>query len=202
MLLRGQCRKSKRRRFDCRATDPQQRSELRDHSRGGIHKLDLAYSLVQSGFDLLGTPWLASFKQQESAYKKTEDRAIVILDVKTTLLYEFIFEENLYGLSDSRKLLQIGMILRNIAFDGPETSDPARLEDPHSYAAKTLTLVYRAMGANFYRACAFCVNDRRKSGPDTYHYYRDAKYAYPEKTGWDYDLEKLLKEYHIQVVPR
>ena len=140
-------------------------------------------------------------RQQKSAHK-TEDRAIVILDVKTRLLDECIFEENLYGLSDSRKLLQIGMILRDIALDGPETSDPARLEDPHSYAAKTLTLVYRAMGANYYRACAFCVKDRRKSGPDTYHYYRDAKYAYPEKTGWDYDLEILLKEYHIQVVSR
>lgn len=165
-------------------------------------KLDLAYNLVQSGFYLLGTPWLSSLSSKNPRILKTEDRAVFILDVKTTELQYFIFEENPHGLSDLWQLFQIGLILINIALNDPDTSCPARLEDPHSYAAKKLSLVYQTMGTNYTRACAFCVKDRRSPGPDTYDYQHDAKYAYPEKTCWIYDLKDLLKEYHIQVVSR
>lgn len=163
-------------------------------------KLDLAYNLVQSGFYLLGTPWLASLSSKNPRIVKTEDRAVFILDVKTTELQYFIFEENPHGLSDLWQLFQVGLILIDIALDDPDTSSPARLEDPHSYAAKKLSLVYQTMGANYTRACAFCVKDRRSPGPETYDYQHDAKYAYPEKTCWIYDLKDLLKEYHKQVV--
>ena len=84
-----------------------------------------------------------------------------MLDVTVTRLEWFIFEDNRNGLSDSWQLFQIGIILIDIALDGPNTSDPERLEDPHSYAAKRLPLIYKAVHVNYYRACAFCVQERR-----------------------------------------
>lgn len=165
-------------------------------------KWDLAYNLAQSGFYLLGTPWLASLSSKTLRIMKTKDRAVFILDVKTWELESIFLDENSYRLSDSWQLFQIGLILIDIALDYPDASDLARLEDPHSYAAMKLPLVYHVMGAYYYRACAFCVKDRRSSRDDTYNYQHHSKYAYPEKTSWKCDLKQLLEEYHIQVVSR
>lgn len=199
--IAGSMSESERSAFRLQSNRPSTEVEIL-RSLSWRDQMDLAYDLVQSGFYLLGTPWLASLSSNNPRIVKTEDRAGFILDVETTQRDWLIFTKNRYALSEAWQLLQIGMILIDIAFDGPDTSDPARLEDPHSYAAKKLPLVYKALGANYYRACAFCVKDRRKSGPDPYHYYRDAKYAYPEKTGWECALEELLKEHQIQVVSR
>lgn len=96
------------------------------------------------------------------------------------------------------------MILIDIALDGPEDSDPTKREDKYLYASKKLPLVYEAMGSNYYRACAFCVQDRRslnyRRSSESYH--RHEKYWYPIKTGWEVFLVQLLEQYHVQVVSR
>ena len=55
------------------------------------------------------------------------------------------------------------MMLIDIALDGTDISDTARLEDPYLYASKKLPLVYQAVTAKFYRACAFCIRDCKSS---------------------------------------
>ena len=90
------------------------------------------------------------------------------------------------------------MILIDIALDSHDTSDPVRLDDPHLYAFKRLPLVHEAVGSGYYRAYAFCVQDRRSSPS----YGRYEKYEYPEQTGWEVYLKDLLTQYHVHVVSR
>lgn len=90
------------------------------------------------------------------------------------------------------------MISIEITLDSTEVSDLAKDGDPRLFVSKTLPLVYKAVGADYYRACAFCGQDR--SSPSFYrqHY----KYEYLEQTGWEVYLKGLLMEYHVQVVSR
>ena len=160
-------------------------------------KIDLAYNLIQCGFYLLGTPWLACLSSKSLRINVTKDRKVCVLDI-TTMPLDFHFLLDRDGLSESSQLLQIGMILIDIALDSHNTSDPARLDDPHLYASKRLPLVHEAIGSNYYRACAFCVQDRRSSPS----YGRYEKYVYPDQTGWELYLKDLLTQYHVQVVSR
>lgn len=160
-------------------------------------KLDLAYNLVQCGFYLLGTPWLASLSSKHIRRIETEKGNICVLGVKTLPLDEFY----LYSpdaLSESSQLFQIGMILIELALNGPEKSDQAKYEDPYLYAFNKLPLVQKAIGSKYYRACAFCIKDRRSVSS----YGRPEKYKYPQETGWDVYLKDLLEDYHVQVVSR
>ena len=167
------------------------------HSLTWIAKINLAYDLVQCGFYLLGTPWLAGLSSKSLRSIETKDRKVSVLDVTTMPLdYHFLHDHD--GLSEISQLLRLGIILIDIALDSHDTSDPGRLDDPHLYAAKRLPLVYEAIGSNYYRACAFCVQDRRSSKP----YERWQKYEYPDDTGWEVDLKDLLTQYHDQVVSR
>ena len=54
------------------------------------------------------------------------------------------------GLSKISLLHQIGIILIDIALDSHDTSDPARLNDPHLYAFKRLPLVHEAVSFSYY----------------------------------------------------
>lgn len=106
--------------------------------------------------------------------------------------------DNPDGLRMSSQLFQIGVILIEIALDSAEVSDLAKDGDPRLFVSETLPLVYKAVGADYYRACAFCVQDR--SSPSFYRQHH--KYEYPEQTGWEVYIKGLLMEYHVQVVSR
>ena len=101
-------------------------------------------------------------------------------------------------LSESFQLLQIGIVLIDIALDGLDTSDPVRLINPHLYATKKLPRVYEALGPSYFRACAFCVLDRRSLRS----FDRHEKYEYPFETHWKWYLEDLLRQYHVHVISR
>ncbi len=160
-------------------------------------KLDLAYDLVQCGFYLLGTPWLASLSSKRLRRINTKDGSVCALRVKTIPL-DSLYLENPDALSESSQIFQIGMVLIEVALNGLENSEPARLEDPYLYASKMLPLVHKAIGWNYYRACAFCIQDRRSLSS----YGRPQKFQYPKKTGWEVYLNNLLEDYHVQVVSR
>ena len=164
-------------------------------------KVGLAYDLVQCGFCLLGTPWLASLSSQDLRTIETRDGIICVLRVQPMPLTYFDLD---HALSELFQLSQIGMLLIDIALDGPEDSEPAKPEDKYLYASKKLPLVYEAMGSNYYRACAFCVQDRRSSDyrRSSSSYHRREKFWYPVETGWKFFLEELLEQYHVQVVSR
>ena len=168
------------------------------HSLTLMAKIDLAYSLIQCGFYLLGTPWLACLSSKGLRRIETRDRKVFVLDITTKPL-DLFFLLDRDGLSETSQLLQIGILLIDIALDSLGTSHhPARLYDPYLYASKRLPLVHEAVGSSYYRACAFCVQDRRSSPS----YNRYEKYEYPEQTGWEVYLKDLLTQYHVHVVSR
>ena len=160
-------------------------------------KLDLAYNLVQCGFYLLGTPWLASLSSKRLRRLQTEDHSVCVLEVKTIPL-DNLYLDSPEALSESSQLFQIGLILIEIALGDSETFDPEEHEDPYLSASKMLPHVHTALGSKYRRACAFCIQDRRSLSS----YGRPQKYQYPEETGWEFYLKELLKEYHVQVVSR
>ena len=130
------------------------------HSRALMAKLDLAYNLAQCSFYLLGTPWLAGLSSKSLRTIDTKDRKVSVLDVLPMPLDDLFFLDR-DGLSEISQLLRLGIILIDIALDSLDTSDTARLDNPHLYASKRLPLVHEAMGSNYYRACASCVLERR-----------------------------------------
>ena len=160
-------------------------------------KIDLAYNLVQCALYLLGTSWLASLSSKYLRGFETKDRRVCVLRVDTMAL-EYIWFDNPDGLMECSQLFRIGVILIEIALDSTEVSDLAKDEDPRLFVSKTLPLVYKAVGSDYYRACAFCVHDR---GPPS-SYGQHHKYEYPEQTGWELYTKGLLMEYHVQVVSR
>lgn len=160
-------------------------------------KVELAYDLVQCGFYLLGTPWLASLTSKNLRRIETTERMVCLLGVKTIPL-DYIYLESPDALSESSQLFQMGMILIEIALDGLDSSDTVKLENPYQYALNKLPSVYKVLGSKYYRACAFCVQDRRSISS----YGRQEKYQYPMETGWEVFLKELLKEYHVQVLSR
>ena len=111
---------------------------------------------------------------------------------------EYIWFDNPDGLREPSQLFRIGVILIEIALDSTEVSDLAKDKDPRLFVSKTFPLVYKAVGSDYYRACAFCVQDR--SSPSSYGQHQ--KYEYPEQTGWEVYIKGFLMEYHAQVVSR
>lgn len=155
-------------------------------------KLDAAYELVQCGFYLLGTPWLASLSNKRLRRIETKDGISCFLKVKL-IRVDFYYLESSTALSESSQLFEIGMILIDIALEG---SDLKEDEDPYLYARRMLPKVFGKVGAKYYKACAFCVHDRRSSES----YPRPEKYKDPREMGWDFYLKDLLQDYYVQVV--
>ena len=160
-------------------------------------KLDAAYELVQCGFYLLGTPWLASLSNKRLRRIETKGRSSCFLKVRMIPVETYYFESPV-ALSESSQLFEIGMILIDIAFGSDKGSDLEEHEDPYLYVSRMLPKVYEAIGEKYYRACAFCAQDRRSSPS----YGRPEKYQDPRETGWGVHLKDLLENYYVQVVSR
>ena len=166
-------------------------------------KLDLAYDLVQCGFHLLGTPWLASLSTERLRRIHTGDRSTCVLAV-TTVPPDSLHLADPDALSESAQLFRLGMALIEIALDGPEPPHPEAKkkkepdDDPYLHASRLLPRVHSALGWNYARACAFCVRDRGKRTG----YGRPFKYMCPGETGWGVYLRGLLGGYYGEVVLR
>lgn len=156
-------------------------------------KLDAAYDLVQCGFYLLGTPWLASLSNKRLRRIETKERISCFLKVKM-IPFETYYLASPTALSESSQLFEIGMILIDIALE--ESSDLEEHEDPYLYASRMLPEVLGKVGHKYYKACAFCIHDRRSGSS----YGRPEKYQDPKETGWDVYLKDLLQDYYVQVV--
>lgn len=166
-------------------------------SMSSVAKLDLAYKLVHCGFYLLGTPWLASLSSKRLRRVETLDNTTYALEIETIPL-DNLYIENPDALSETSQLFRIGVLLIEIALGTRETSDPAEVEEPYLRASKLLPLVQAAVGTQYCKACAFCIQDRSSSTS----YGRPDKYQYAEKTGWDMYLRDLIEDYHAQVLSR
>lgn len=162
-----------------------------------LRRIELAFKLVECGFYLLGTPWLASLSSKRLQRLETNGTKHFVLEVQTLEL-EDLYSEDPKALSESSQLFSIGVLLVEIALSDPDQWNPVKIQDPELRKSKILPLVERAMGSLYSKATAFCLQDRR-SGP---HFGRPDKYQKPEETGWTSYLTELLEDYHAQVFSR
>lgn len=162
-----------------------------------LRRIELAFKLVECGFYLLGTPWLASLSSKRLQRIETDGRKHFVLEVQTLEL-EDLYSEDPKALSESSQLFSIGVLLVEIALSDPDQWNPMKIQDPELRKSKILPLVERAMGSLYSKATAFCLQDRR-SGP---HFGGPDKYQKPEETGWTSYLTGLLEDYHAQVFSR
>ena len=162
-----------------------------------LRRIELAFKLVECGFYLLGTPWLASLSSKRLRRVEANGRKQFVLEVQTLEL-EDLYSEDPKALSEPSQLFSIGVLLVEIALSDPDQLNPVNIQDPELRKSKILPLVERAMGSLYSKATAFCLQDRR-SGP---HFGRPEKYQKPEETGWTSYLTELLEDYHAQVFSR
>ena len=158
-------------------------------------RVHLAFKVVECGFYLLGTPWLAFLSSKRLRRLKDSEKSPFVLEVQTLNLEELYIEDP-DALCERSQLFSIGVILVEIALS--DERNPHNIRDPDLRKSKVLPLVERSMGSLYSGATAFCLADRR-SAPQ---FGRPEKYKYPEETGWTSYLAELLEDYHAQVFSR
>ncbi|KAL9102113.1 MAG: hypothetical protein Q9163_002697 [Psora crenata] len=157
-------------------------------------KLELAFKLVECGFYLLGTPWLSSVGSNGLRNLETENQTNhFFLDVQAKKL-DYLYFEDTTALSEWSQLFKLGVLLIEIALGSIDHADPLKHKEPYRWASKMLPPVEKAVGSRYYKACAFCIQDRRSFSS----YGRPEKYQHAEKTGWGIYLQDFLREYHAQ----
>ena len=158
-------------------------------------KVDLAYKIVESSIFLLGTPWLSLINSRNLLrLKHADQRPSFVLQVQTFSLVDLLFEDS-EALSETKQLFHIGILLMEIALDGPgvskhidDTSAPANL-------LSRLPLVESTMGAQYCKATAFCLQ----------HLQFETRFNDPKKyvdSDWKVHLLNLLQDYYSQVFLR
>lgn len=158
-------------------------------------KVQLAFKVVECGFYLLGTPWLASLSSKRLRRMGINGGGPFVLEVQTLDLEDLYFEDP-DALSERSQLFSIGVILVEIALC--DARNPHNIQDPDLRKSKILPLVERSMGSLYCGATAFCLADRRSAT----HFGRPEKYKYPEETSWTSYLTELLEDYYAQVFSR
>jgi len=158
-------------------------------------KVQLAFKVVECGFYLLGTPWLASLSSKRLRRMGISGGGPFVLEVQTLDLEDLYFEDP-DALSERSQLFSIGVILVEIALC--DERNPHNIRDPDLRKSKILPLVESSMGSLYCGATAFCLADRRSAT----HFGRPEKYKYPEKTSWTSYLTELLEDYYAQVFSR
>lgn len=159
-------------------------------------RVELAFKLVECGFFLLGTPWLASLSSERLRRMETIDhQRSFILEIQTLDVDDLVFEDP-EALSEPSQLFRIGILLMEIALSDPHRASP---RDKQGFElSKLLPLVEQSMGSQYCKACAFFLQDRR-SRP---HFGRPDKYQDPVETGWNSYLTDLLQDYYSQAFIR
>lgn len=177
----------------------QKKSTLKTVGRLSLSaRLELAYKLVECGFYLLGTPWLASLSSKRLRKMETSDhQPYYILEIQTLDLDDLFFEDP-EALSEHSQLFRIGLLLLEIALSNPDYSFPVTSSDSGPSTSQLLPLVEQAMGSQYCKATAFCL----ESGRSRSEFGRPDKYQDPEDTGWNTHLRDLLQDYYSQVFLR
>lgn len=158
-------------------------------------RVQLAFKVVECGFYLLGTPWLASLSSKRLRRMRPGETSPFVLEVQTLDLEDLYFEEP-DALSERSQLFSIGVILAEIALGGER--NPHGIKDLDLGMSEILPLVERSMGSLYCAATAFCLADR-KSAPN---FGRPEKYESVKESAWISYLKDLLEDYHAQVFSR
>ena len=162
-------------------------------------KVELAYKVIECGFFLLGTPWFSSLSSKNLLrLKRAErERPSFMLEIQTLDINDLLFDDP-GALAETSQLFRIGVLLMEIALDEPDYS--SRTEDYGHDAERIskLPLIEQAMGTQYCKATAFCLQHRpprrRFRGPEKY----DSKHF----DDWKSYLAEFLQEYHSQVFLR
>lgn len=160
-------------------------------------KAKLALKVAECGFFLLGTPWFSSLssKNLRTSNNHAEDNLSFMLRTQA-LDYRDLISDDPGALTETSQLFRLGVILMEIALETPDAEKyGGRLEHDLDRISK-LPLVEKAMGAQYCRATAFCLQDRRDRfiGPE--------KYESKLYTEWETYLARFLEDYHSQVYLR
>lgn len=162
-------------------------------------KVELAYKIVESGFFLLGTPWLSSLSSWNILRLKSARRSrhSFMLETQTLDLSDLLFDDP-EALTETTQLFRIGVLLMEIALEIP---GPARRIEDNRYdidLISRLPLIEQSMGAQYCKATAFCLQYRQ---PQT-RFQGLEKYSSSYFKDWESYLSDFLQDYHSQVFLR
>ncbi|KAL8691004.1 MAG: hypothetical protein Q9218_003680 [Villophora microphyllina] len=160
-------------------------------------KIRLAFNIVECGIFLLGTPWFSSLNirnlRRWNNYVNTSSS--FILRIQTLDLKDLV-SDDLGALAETTQLFRLGILLMEIALGAPDTdSQSADLEHDPQKISK-LPLVERAMGAQYCKATAFCLQYRTRPFPGP------EKYEPKHYAEWETYLAGFLRDYFSQVFLR
>lgn len=155
-------------------------------------KIELAYKIVESSFFLLGTPWLLMLNSQNLLkLQHTEhDRPTFVLETQTIGRVDILLDDS-EALSETKQLFSIGVLLMEIALDRKVVPLITNLFEE-------LPLVEQAMGAQYCKATAFCLQHRQLK----------ERVCRPERSDgsnsedWEKYLSELLQDFYWQVILR
>ncbi|KAL8732000.1 MAG: hypothetical protein Q9181_004100 [Wetmoreana brouardii] len=160
-------------------------------------KIKLALMVAKCGFFLLGTPWFSSLNSRNlRRWSDSTDQSLAFILRTQNLDLRDLVSDDPGALAETSQLFRLGVLLMEIALETPDTdSQTAYLEHDHKRLAK-LPLVERAMGVQYCKATAFCLQYRKQrfSGPEKY----DSK-LYDD---WETYLAGFLQDYYSQVLLR
>ena len=162
-------------------------------------KVELAYKIIESGLFLLGTPWLSLLNSQNILRLKDIDgrRPSFVLEVQTFGLVDLLFDDS-EAISEAKQLYHIGILLMEIALDGPSGSQNEKDSSRSNHLLSQLPLVEQIMGAQYCKATAFCLQHRQPK--QRFNGLR--KYEGSHSKDWEAYLSELLQDYYSQVFLR
>ena len=162
-------------------------------------KVELAYKIIESGFYLLGTPWLSLLNSQNILRLKDVDgrRPSFVLEVQTFGLVDLLFDDA-EAISETKQLYHIGILLMEIALDGLSASQKEKDSSRSNHLLSQLPLVEQTMGAQYCKATAFCLQHRQPK--QRFNGLRKYEGSYSED--WESYLSELLQDYYSQVFLR
>ena len=139
-------------------------------------KLELAFKVVPIGLFLLGTPFFSSLSSMNLRHLDDGTQLLPSFMLRIPILgLQVLVTDDSGALAESAQLLRIGVVLMEIALGGLDQDVGLQDlgDDPSTISELTskLAAVEKAMGSQYYRALAFCLQhdrDDRFSGPEKY----------------------------------
>ena len=160
-------------------------------------KAKLALKVAECGFFLLGTPWFSSLssKNLRRSNDDAEDNLSFMLRTQALDYRDLIYDDP-GALTETSQLFRLGVILMEIALDTPDAEKYGGRLEHDLHRISKLPSVEKTMGAQYCKATAFCLQDRRDrfAGPE--------KYEGKLYTEWETYLARFLEDYHSQVYLR
>lgn len=158
-------------------------------------RLELAFKIVEFGFFLLGTPWLSDLSSKTVRMWSSDGRQRFMLDIQPLDFTDLLLDDH-EALLESSQLFRIGLLLMEIALD--KQIDPSLLSSDKMHYVHLLFEVEQAMGPEYCRATAFCL--QRQRSHETF--WGSDKYSGAHREKWESFLNRFLRDYYAQVYSR